>query len=225
MKVILTQDVKGQGKKDQIVEVSDGYARNFLLPKKLAIVADAKATNDLKGKEEARVYRAEEEKKNDTTSSNTTSTVTSNPSSNPSSASTSSNTSSGNTSSEEPFSKPADESAYLIGTDKTGSNYAFEYFDKVHTLDVGKAVVVEEKDKSCMLFVRGNIKADYYYEKNYYESALSILKYSAFEADYQKEAYKLEYKENKYATGNFTAKKVNYDDYNAYQQYMQYYGG
>ena len=43
MKVILTQDVKGQGKKDQIVEVSDGYARNFLLPKKLAIPADAKA--------------------------------------------------------------------------------------------------------------------------------------------------------------------------------------
>lgn len=173
--------------------------------------------------------RAEEEKKNDTTSSNTTSnttsTVTSNPSSNPSSAPTSSDTSSGNTSSEEPFSKPADESAYLIGTDKTGSNYAFEYFDKVHGLDVGKAVVVEEKDTSCMLFVRGNIKADYYYEKNYYESALSILKYSAFEADYQKEAYKLEYKENKYATGNFTAKKVNYDDYNAYQQYMQYYGG
>lgn len=63
MKVILLANVKGQGKKDDIVEVSDGYARNFLLPKKLAIVADAKATNDLKGKEEARVYRAEEEKK------------------------------------------------------------------------------------------------------------------------------------------------------------------
>ena len=43
MKVILTQDVKGQGKKDQIIDVSDGYARNFLFPKKLAIVADAKA--------------------------------------------------------------------------------------------------------------------------------------------------------------------------------------
>jgi large subunit ribosomal protein L9 len=63
MKVILLANVKGQGKKDDIVEVSDGYARNFLLPKKLAIIADAKATNDLKGKEEARVYRAEEEKK------------------------------------------------------------------------------------------------------------------------------------------------------------------
>ena len=48
MKVILLANVKGQGKKDDIVEVSDGYARNFLLPKKLAIVADAKATNDLK---------------------------------------------------------------------------------------------------------------------------------------------------------------------------------
>ena len=46
MKVILTADVKGQGKKDQIVEVSDGYARNFLFPKKLAIVADAKAISE-----------------------------------------------------------------------------------------------------------------------------------------------------------------------------------
>ena len=51
MKVILTQDVKGQGKKDQIIEVSDGYARNFLLPKKLAITADAKALNEAKNKE------------------------------------------------------------------------------------------------------------------------------------------------------------------------------
>lgn len=51
MKVILTQDVKGQGKKDQIIEVSDGYARNFLLPKKLAIIADAKAVNEAKNKE------------------------------------------------------------------------------------------------------------------------------------------------------------------------------
>ena len=63
MKVILLTNVKGQGKKDDIVEVSDGYARNFLLPKKLAIVADAKATNDLKGKEEAKAYRQEEERK------------------------------------------------------------------------------------------------------------------------------------------------------------------
>ena len=45
MKVILTQDVKGQGKKDQVVNVSDGYARNFLFPKKLAVPADATALN------------------------------------------------------------------------------------------------------------------------------------------------------------------------------------
>ncbi len=51
MKVMLTQDVKGQGKKDQIIEVSDGYARNFLLPKKLAVIADAKAVNEAKNKE------------------------------------------------------------------------------------------------------------------------------------------------------------------------------
>ena len=42
MKVILTQDVKAQGKKGDIIEVSDGYARNFLLARKLAIIADAK---------------------------------------------------------------------------------------------------------------------------------------------------------------------------------------
>ena len=54
MRVILCADVKGQGKKDQIVEVSDGYARNFLFPKKLAIPADSKAINDVKNKEAAK---------------------------------------------------------------------------------------------------------------------------------------------------------------------------
>ena len=63
MKVLLLADVKGQGKKDQIVEVSDGYARNFLFPKKLAVAADAKAMNEAKGKEEARQFRLSEEKK------------------------------------------------------------------------------------------------------------------------------------------------------------------
>ena len=43
MKVILQQDVKGQGKRGQLVNVSDGYARNFLLPKKLAVIATALA--------------------------------------------------------------------------------------------------------------------------------------------------------------------------------------
>lgn len=57
MKVMLTQDVKGQGKKDQIIEVSDGYARNFLLPKKLAIIADAKAVNEAKNKEAANQHK------------------------------------------------------------------------------------------------------------------------------------------------------------------------
>ena len=45
MKVILQQDVKGQGKKGQMVEVSEGYARNFLLPRKMAIPATADAIN------------------------------------------------------------------------------------------------------------------------------------------------------------------------------------
>lgn len=63
MKVILLSDVKGQGKKDQIIDVSDGYARNFLFPKKLAIVADAKAQNDLKGRKEAKQFKIDEERK------------------------------------------------------------------------------------------------------------------------------------------------------------------
>ena len=58
MKVILQQDVKGQGKKGQMVEVSEGYARNFLLPRKLAIAATADAINTLNLKEKAR--KAEE---------------------------------------------------------------------------------------------------------------------------------------------------------------------
>ena len=62
MKVLLLADVKGQGKKDQIVEVSDGYARNFLFPKKLAVVADAKVLSEAKSKEEAKQYRLKEEK-------------------------------------------------------------------------------------------------------------------------------------------------------------------
>ena len=63
MKVILLCDVKGQGKKDQIVEVSDGYARNFLFPQKKAIAADAKATSELKSKEEAKQYKINEDRK------------------------------------------------------------------------------------------------------------------------------------------------------------------
>ena len=58
MKVILQQDVKGQGKKGQMVEVAEGYARNFLLPRKLAIPATADAMNTMKLQEKAR--KAEE---------------------------------------------------------------------------------------------------------------------------------------------------------------------
>ena len=63
MKVILLTDVKGQGKKDQIIEVSDGFARNFLFPQKKAIPADAKAQNELKGKAESQKFRHDEEHK------------------------------------------------------------------------------------------------------------------------------------------------------------------
>jgi large subunit ribosomal protein L9 len=63
MKVILLCDVKGQGKKDQIVNVSDGYARNFLFPQKKAVPADAKTTSELKSKEEAKQYKISEDRK------------------------------------------------------------------------------------------------------------------------------------------------------------------
>ena len=62
MKVVLLADVKGQGKKGQVVNVSDGYARNFLFPKNLAVQADNKVMNEIKGKEEARLRQIELEK-------------------------------------------------------------------------------------------------------------------------------------------------------------------
>ncbi len=63
MKVILLQDVKGQGKKGELVNVSDGYARNFLLPRNLAMIADAQAMNELRNKEASVAYHKEMDKK------------------------------------------------------------------------------------------------------------------------------------------------------------------
>ena len=57
MKVILAQDIKSVGKKGQIIDASDGYARNYLLPKKLAVIADATNLNELKTKQEANKYK------------------------------------------------------------------------------------------------------------------------------------------------------------------------
>lgn len=62
MKVILSQDVKGTGKKGELVNVSDGYARNFLFPRKLAVEANAQALNDKNNKESAAAFRVAEEK-------------------------------------------------------------------------------------------------------------------------------------------------------------------
>ena len=62
MKVILQQDVKGQGKKGQMVEVSDGYARNFLFPRKLALAATADNVNTMKLQEQARKEQEAREK-------------------------------------------------------------------------------------------------------------------------------------------------------------------
>ena len=57
MKVVLTQDVKGLGKKGELVNTSDGYARNFLFPRKLAMEANAQAMSELKNKENAEKFR------------------------------------------------------------------------------------------------------------------------------------------------------------------------
>ena len=62
MKVILLQDVKGTGLKGELKNVSDGYARNFLLPKKLAVEADNQAMNEYKSKEAAKKHHLEMEK-------------------------------------------------------------------------------------------------------------------------------------------------------------------
>ena len=62
MKVILQQDVKGLGKQGQLVEASDGYVRNFLLPRKLAVEATASNLNTMKQQEAARKHKAETEK-------------------------------------------------------------------------------------------------------------------------------------------------------------------
>lgn len=61
MKVILTQDVKSLGKKDQVVDVNDGYARNFLIPKGLAVEATAAALNEIRIRQGAEKHKKEQE--------------------------------------------------------------------------------------------------------------------------------------------------------------------
>lgn len=63
MKVILKQDIKGVGKKDQVINAADGYARNFLFPKNLAVPADTGNMNNLKAKNESVEYRKGEDLK------------------------------------------------------------------------------------------------------------------------------------------------------------------
>ena len=62
MQVILMQDVKGKGKKGDVIKVPDGYARNFLFPKGIAIEANASNLNDLKGKRESVEFQTEQSK-------------------------------------------------------------------------------------------------------------------------------------------------------------------
>ena len=63
MKVILLDNIKGVGKKDEIINASDGYARNFLLPKKLAVEANAENMSKLNNKKDANQYRKDMDKK------------------------------------------------------------------------------------------------------------------------------------------------------------------
>jgi len=63
MKVILLEDVKGQGKKGELINTSDGYARNFLFPKKLAKPADAGSIKEIESKKESQAFHLAEEKK------------------------------------------------------------------------------------------------------------------------------------------------------------------
>lgn len=62
MKVILKENIKGIGKKDQVINASDGYARNFLLPKGLAVEADAGNMSKLKAKQDSNAYKKSQEK-------------------------------------------------------------------------------------------------------------------------------------------------------------------
>lgn len=62
MKVILKADIKGVGKKDQVINASDGYARNFLLPKNLAVEANNDNMTKLKSKQDANAYKKSQEK-------------------------------------------------------------------------------------------------------------------------------------------------------------------
>lgn len=64
MKVVLLQDVKGQGKANDVINVSDGYARNFLFPRNLAVVADAKALAQVKSKKESAQHKIDVDKAN-----------------------------------------------------------------------------------------------------------------------------------------------------------------
>ena len=62
MKVILLSDIKGVGKKDQVIEASDGYARNYLFPKKLAVEANNANMSKLKAKQESNQFRRDSQK-------------------------------------------------------------------------------------------------------------------------------------------------------------------
>lgn len=115
--------------------------------------------------------------------------------------------------------KPLDETAILIATADSDSSYASDYFDKVHTLEIGKATVISEDDRNVLL-VRGNLTGDPYYMKNLYNDAVSLLKYSDFEKEHDEYAQSLEASVNSYAVKRFKLKDLDYSQYSQLVNYM-----
>ncbi len=171
-------------------------------------------------------YQEEQNKTDSSSSSGTSSTVTSsnvssNVSSDNSSATTSGTTSSGT---KEEYTEPKDSTATLIATEKTESNYATDHFDRIHALEIGKALFYEDESGNRYLFVRDDIKGDPYYLKANYDQVVYMLKYEDFSADIEAEAVKLSVEEDTWATGILDADEINYEEYNLFSQYYQSYG-
>lgn len=112
---------------------------------------------------------------------------------------------------------PLDEKAILIGSEETG-NTAFSQFSDVHAAEIGKAIVLEQTDGTSLLIQRLDVSADPYYMKNYYNSALSLLKYDGFEASLKEFSDGLTVTENSFAINNFKLDKLDYTTYYSFVQ-------
>ena len=119
-------------------------------------------------------------------------------------------------------SAPLDTNATLIASSESKTQYASEFFTTVHELGVGKAVVTTH-DEYTYLFVRGDLKADPYYAKNLYDSALSIKLYDGFDKTYKEAAAALTAEKSSYATGRISISDFDYSEYQSYASYLNQY--